>query len=150
MNNFTLCYYNLSLLSELVLNQKMISLPTEEEAKTEALLFSQKAKGPFPPIIFLSIDGTHVKVEPPKLKRNQSALNDPRSHCYNRHDELSINVMMVAGASYKIYECVATCKGAVHDSTVFKKSDLFELLKTYNWRPFENAMIVGDSAYEVC
>ena len=116
---------------------------------TEALLFSQKANGPFPPIIFLSIDGTHVKCEPPKKKRKTSALNDPRSHYYNRHDELSINVMMVVGASYRIYECVATSKGAVHDSKVFENSDLFELLSTHKWRPFENSLIVGDSAYKV-
>ena len=137
------------LVSELVINQKMICLPKEEEAKTEALLFSQKARGPFPPIIFCSIDGTHVRVEPPKKKKKTSALRDPRSHYYNRHDELSINVMMVVGASYKIYECVATSKGSVHDSRVFKNSDLYQLFTTYKWRPFENAMIVGDSAYEV-
>ena len=56
---------------------------------------------------------------------------------------------MIVGASYKIYECVATSKGSVHDSKVFENSDLFELLSTHNWRLFENSLIVGDSAYKV-
>ena len=45
----------------------------DEEAKK---IQNGKANGPFPPIIFLSIDGTHVKVEPPKKKRKTSALNE--------------------------------------------------------------------------
>ena len=68
---------------------------------------------------------------------------------FNRHDELSINVMMVVGASYKIYECNATSKGSVHDSKVFENSNLFELLSTHKRRLFENSLIVGDSDYKV-
>ena len=67
----------------------------------------------------------------------------------NRHDELSLNVMLLVGASYKIYEVFARCKGSMPDQKVFEESELHHLLSSENWRPFKNGLIVGDSAYKV-
>ena len=60
----------------------------------------------------------------------------------------SINCMIVAGASYRIFYVDPTWPGTEHDSMVFKKSKLHELLES-GYRPFEGALLAADSAYEV-
>ena len=43
-------------------------------------------------------------------------------------------------------------QGSMHDSRVFHESDLFELINDHwypNNLPFEGAVILGDSAYQV-
>ena len=39
--------------------------------------------------------------------------------------------------------------GHRHDSAVFKESALYRLLEDKLWIPYENALVVADSAYEV-
>ena len=63
---------------------------------------------------------------------------------------LSLNVMALCGASLKVFALAADCPGSWHDSRVFKESDLFNLLNTGQYLPFEDAVILADSAYEVC
>ena len=56
---------------------KYICVPTEEEAKMEAALFSQKSG--FPPIVWASLDGTHVEIRAPiddhtEMYRNRDVI----------------------------------------------------------------------------
>ena len=56
---------------------KYICVPTQEEAKMEAELFSQKSG--FPPIVWASLDGTHVEIRAPiddhtEMYRNRDVI----------------------------------------------------------------------------
>jgi hypothetical protein len=59
------------------------------------------------------IDGTHVKIQRP---------NESPEQFVNRHDDFSINCMMVAGPNYQFYYCSARWPGSVHNSRVLKNS----------------------------
>ena len=58
--------------------------------------------------------------------------------------------MALCGASLKVFAIAADCPGSWHDSRVFEESDLFHLLNSGRYLPFENAVILADSAYKVC
>ena len=58
--------------------------------------------------------------------------------------------MALCGASLKVFALAADCPGSWHDSRVFEESALFDLLQTGQYLPFENAVILADSAYKVC
>ena len=63
---------------------------------------------------------------------------------------LSLNVMALCGASLKVFALATDCPGSWHDSRVFEESELFHLLNSGRYLPFENAVILADSAYKVC
>ena len=65
----------------LIVDEKIISLPTAEEARGEALLFCQKS-GFLAPLLWGALDGFHVKVRPAKKRQNDKS--DPRTHFWNR------------------------------------------------------------------
>ncbi len=55
--------------------------------------------------------------------------------------------MLVAGASGRIFYVRSSAPGREHDSTIFNESALFKKLSRDKWRPFENGLLIGDSAY---
>jgi hypothetical protein len=74
-------------------------------------------------------------------------VNEERADFRNRHGYLSINVMLVIGASGRFHCCGSSMPGSQHDSTIFNNSDLFHKLKVELWSLFRRAILVGDSAY---
>ena len=65
----------------------------------------------------------------------------------NRYGYHSINVLCVCGPDRKFCYVSARWPGAVNDARVLRNSTLFEPWETAGWRPFQNAIILGDSAY---
>lgn len=90
------------------------------------------------PTICGCIDGSHFIIKAPSS--NEVAF-------VNRKSVHSINAMMVCDASMRFQYVSAKYPGSVHDSRVFKKSNIFRDFDTLNWRPFRNAVILGDSGY---
>ena len=76
------------------------------------------------------------------------APSDLRIHYFNRHSETSINMLIVVGMSGRIYFCKTDTPGARHDAFIFTNSELYQVLKR-GWRPFQSAILLGDSAYAV-
>ncbi len=87
---------------------------------------------------FVISDGTHITVSPPRKFRGPFR---------NRKGGLSINCMLLAGASGLVFYCKSSSPGSKHDSTVFKSSALFHKLDTENWTPLKNGIIAADSGY---
>ena len=87
-----------------------------------------------------STDGTHVPVEPPK---------DDKPDFWNRKNTTSINVLIVSGNDYKIFYVSSRAPGSHHDSSIFKKTPLYGWLDQGYYVPFQNAILLADSAYEV-
>ena len=67
---------------------------------------------------------------------------------YNRHHQTAINNLMLSGSKNEIFFISANSPGSLHDSDVFKSSDLFVKLHNEGWRAFPGAIIIGDSAYD--
>jgi hypothetical protein len=84
------------------------------------------------------VDGTHVNISVPS-KDEYSYLN--------RHQLHSINVLAVAGPDLSIYYLYADKPGRCHDSNVLKSSLLWRSMEVIGNRPFDGAVILGDSAY---
>ncbi len=59
----------------------------------------------------------------------------------------SINAMICAGASGRVYYVKSSSPGKDHDSPIFTSSPLFKKLSNDNWRPFEHSIMIADSAY---
>ena len=120
---------------------KYITLPTSEEAHAEAKLFQERGNfppKPHEPIVIGAIDGSHILIPSPEDKKIETI---------NRHGTHSLNVMILGGASFRIYAAVVNCMGAQHDASVFKNSELYELLTKHNYRPIPNCVILADQAY---
>ncbi len=133
-----------------------IKLPTEDQAKREAELFHSSSGFPkviwsalgrqnlthaldnFHLICFLFSDGTHIEVSP--LRKIRGAFR-------NRKGTLSINCMLLVGASGLTYYCKSSSPGSRHDSSVFKSSRLFHKLHEEKWSPLKNGVIAADSGY---
>ena len=61
-----------------------------------------------------------------------------------------LNCLAVTNASsLKFYWLSSGNPGHRHDSGVFKESAIHRLLEEKLWVPYENALVVADSAYEV-
>ena len=54
----------------------------------------------------------------------------------------------MAGASYRIYATISK-GGSQHDMSILESSNLFRLLNFDGWRPFPNAILLGDQAFTV-
>ena len=120
-----------------------IDYPDEDQAKEEARLFSLKSG--FPPIVWSALDGTHCKVRAPISEEDTEVFR-------NRHHFLSLNVMVVVGASGRFYYIHSSVPGSQHDSRIAEESALFKKLREDGYKPFidENgdvAIIIADSAY---
>ena len=126
---------------EKVIVPKYITLPTTAEAMEEARLFQDRHNfppKPHAPIVIGAIDGTHVLVTAPE---------DKKIECVNRHGTHSLNCMILAGASFRIYAATTSSMGAAHDAKVFETSELYKLLFLHNYCPIPNFIILADQAY---
>jgi uncharacterized membrane protein len=138
--DFYLIFYSISTCLDALFEffvPEYITLPTTAEALEEASLFH--AASSFPPIVWAAVDGTHILVTPPS--KHETAFR-------NRHHSLSLNVMIVCGASGKIVSVRSSRPGSEHDSPIFESSDLFRILHEQGWRPIPNGIILADSAYK--
>jgi hypothetical protein len=115
-----------------------IKMPTPDQAKKEARLFSQNSA--FPPVIFAAIDGCHVRVNPKK---------DIRVMYRNRYGTLSFNVLVLAGATGRVFYVKSNSPGSCNDNQVLKSSELWNLMESGEGIPFEGGVIAGDGAYPI-
>ena len=122
-----------------------IKYPDEDMAREEARLFSEISKG-FPPVIWSALGGTHCEVRAP--------VNEDDTETFrNRHHYLSLNVMVVVGASGRFYYIHSSTPGSQHDSRIAEESKLFQKLREGGYKPFidsngDIAIIIADSAYK--
>ncbi len=133
-----------------------ICLPTVEDARVEAELYNRMYG--FPPICYGAIgkisnslliligindlniieDGSHVKVMPPK---------DFEAVHMNRKSTLSLNVLVLGGASGRAYFVKSNAPGSYHDAHCLSNSTLFDYLNSSTWHPLTDGVILGDSAF---
>ncbi|XP_055301640.1 putative nuclease HARBI1 [Sitodiplosis mosellana] len=85
------------------------------------------------------IDGTHIKIDAP------SGVDE--AAFVNRHNHHSINLTVVCGPQLQFFYATAQSPGSVHDARALRVSSLWRSWETNHWRPFRNAVILGDSAY---
>ncbi|KAI5651712.1 DDE superfamily endonuclease domain-containing protein [Phthorimaea operculella] len=83
------------------------------------------------------VDGSLIKIDAPH--QNESAYVD-------RDGNHSINTMVVCGPNLDIFYASARWPGSVHDARVMRCSSLARVWES-GWRPFPNAIILGDSGY---
>lgn len=114
------------------LQPEVISWPPD--TASVATKFYQLAK--FPRVAG-AVDGTHIPVTPPKAQEDDFV---------NRHHQHSINVMAVAGPSREFFYVNANYPGKCHDSHVLQESSLWRHFEM-GWRPFDEAVLLADSAY---
>ncbi|KAI5639211.1 DDE superfamily endonuclease domain-containing protein [Phthorimaea operculella] len=89
------------------------------------------------PMVVGCIDGTLVEIDAPHQNEDQFV---------DRHQNHSINCMAVCGPRGEFYYVSARWPGSVHDSRVLRNSNLYTRMQS-GWRPFPNAVILGDSGY---
>lgn len=85
------------------------------------------------------IDGSLIPIDAPH--QNEAGFVD-------RHGDHSINVMVVCGPNLDFFYVNARWPGSVHDSRVLRRSSLSQQWDD-GWRPFPNAVILGDSGYSL-
>ncbi|KAI6208046.1 putative nuclease HARBI1 [Aphelenchoides besseyi] len=83
------------------------------------------------------IDGTLIRVY---------VSGGIESQFVDRHNQHSINALAVCGPNHKFYFLSTKMAGSVHDARVLRLSALYEDFEN-GFRPFPNAVILGDSAY---
>ena len=84
------------------------------------------------------VDGTHVEITP--SKENEITF-------VNRHHGHSLNVIGVCGPECQFYYINSSFPGRCHDSYVLKHSWIWQEFEERGHRPFEGAVILGDSGY---
>ena len=108
----------------------------EENPELIAQKFSTVSSVPFPNVAGL-IDGSLIPMDAPKS--HEEAYVDRKG----RH---SLNVLAVCGPNQEFYFLSAKWPGSVHDARVLRNSKLQEKW-IEGWRPFPNAVILGDSGF---
>lgn len=108
---------------------------TEQEEREARLYFHEKSQIPN---IVMCVDGTHIKIIPPKQDRNLY---------YNRKGYYSLNTLIICDHKMKIRFVDSRHQGASHDSHIWRISgarsymeDLFKNNKT-------NIKILGDAGF---
>ncbi|XP_053378145.1 putative nuclease HARBI1 [Mercenaria mercenaria] len=113
------------------LRDRYIKFPRNDAARAIHKEFYNIAR--FPKVIGV-IDGTQIKIKGPK---------ENETDFVNRKGYHSINVQMVCDARFRITNMVAKWPGSVHDSRIFRESELC--------RKFENGeingLLLGDSGH---
>ncbi len=61
--------------------------------------------------------------------------------------QFDFTILLLKGATGNIYAVRSSSPGSHHDAHVFRDSNLFTKLHDENFRPFRNALLLGDSAY---
>lgn len=85
------------------------------------------------------IDGTLIKIDAP------SGIDEPAF--VDRHNQHSMNLTVVCGPQFQFFYATAQSPGSVHDARALRVSSLWTSWQENRWRPFQNAIILGDSAY---
>ena len=89
------------------------------------------------PHVVGAIDGTYIRI---KNIRDEDAW-------FCRKGFAAINLTIMVDSAMMIRFATMKMSGATHDITVYRNSLLAELVEQ-GWRPFQNAWILGDSAYQ--
>ena len=114
---------------------EVVSWPTESDERTKvASAFFLKKR--FPGVCG-AIDGTLIPILAPSQDEWQYV---------DRKGGHSLNLMAVAGPRYEFFALNCNWPGSVHDARVLRESLMFRRF-VEGWRPFPNAVLVGDSAY---
>lgn len=114
---------------------RLIDWPDNAEGRNEiAEAFFAKAKIPN---VCGAIDGTLVPIIAP---------SDDEYQFVDRRQQHSINCMGVAGPDLQFYFFSSRWPGSVNDARVLRNSGLCRRFDD-GYRPFPNAVILGDSAY---
>ncbi|XP_026686022.1 putative nuclease HARBI1 [Diaphorina citri] len=105
-------------------------------------------KGGFPSVCGC-IDGTMITIDaPPDTIDNEgNVVRGYEEQYVNRHNDHAINAMAICGPNLEIYAANASWPGSCHDSRVLRNSAIYQRFEIENWRPFPQALILGDSAY---
>ena len=74
------------------------------------------------------------------------APRDSEDPFWNRKGFKSLNCLLTAGASTKIFNVIASYPGCTHDAKIFKESQFFQRLQERNSR-YRNLLVLGDSAF---
>ena len=64
----------------------------------------------------------------------------------NRKNQWTINSLLTAGASTRIFNVVSDWPGSAHDAKIFQHSELYKALEN-GYRPFNGGILIGDSAF---
>ncbi|CAI6358410.1 unnamed protein product [Macrosiphum euphorbiae] len=99
------------------------------------------------PGAFMALDGCHIKVPVPWIKRTRMRHVDQR--CYiNRKHVASVVLQGICDSNQKFTNIFAGWPGASHDARIFRKSNIGVALNgpLQNLVP-ENCYILADSAY---
>lgn len=89
------------------------------------------------PTVAGCIDGTLIPILAP---------HNHEGDYVDRHSRHSINATFVCGPNLRFYYCSARWPGSVNDARVLRNSTLCDRFDN-GWRPFPNAILLGDSAY---
>lgn len=83
------------------------------------------------------IDGSLIRIDAPNNNENDFV---------DRNGNHSINCMFACGPDMTFYYVSVNWPGSVHDARVLRNSSLCNRFED-GWRPFPNAILLGDSAY---
>uniref|UniRef100_A0A914WMT9 DDE Tnp4 domain-containing protein n=1 Tax=Plectus sambesii TaxID=2011161 RepID=A0A914WMT9_9BILA len=89
------------------------------------------------PCVAGAVDGMLIEILSPTEYEDQYV---------DRHGTHSINAMFVCGPNLRFYVASVRWPGAVNDARVLRNSVLRRRFEN-GWRPFDRAIILGDSAY---
>ncbi|KAJ3654524.1 hypothetical protein Zmor_013707 [Zophobas morio] len=89
------------------------------------------------------IDGTHVEIITPPI----TDVDHPPHVYIDRNGVHSINVMLICDSNCKILACDARFPGSVHDSAIFRVSDIRNNLRMCFENGDDTSWLIGDSGY---
>ncbi|KAJ8930649.1 hypothetical protein NQ314_016564 [Rhamnusium bicolor] len=113
----------------------IITWPSERQAINNINAFRRKAN--FPGIVG-AIDGSHIPIKAP-INAQNSYINRKGFH--------SVLLQGVCDHNLKFIDCYTGEAGSIHDSMLFRRSDLSTRLPNLNFP--QNGHLVGDAAYKL-
>ncbi|KAL7544549.1 hypothetical protein ACHAWF_007926 [Thalassiosira exigua] len=117
----------------------------EERLAQVALEFSRASRGFFNGCIG-AIDGWIVKIRKPNINDN---VTNPGSF-FSRKGYFGLNVVAIVDRKKRVLYRVIKSRGAEHDSTAFKHSNLYKwLIDNWKWLKLRGYYFLGDSAYNL-
>ena len=92
-----------------------------------------------------AIDGWLVKMVAPSMSKDNIGNV---SNFFSRKGFYALNVQVIVDKQKRVLWHSIKCKGAEHDSSALKATDLYELfIKKYQWFIDNGLYLIGDSAY---
>ena len=80
-----------------------------------------------------------IPVTAPRDNENQFVDRHKKGH--------SLNIMAVCGPNCDFFYLSARWPGSVNDARILRRSSLYASFEISGWRPFPDAVILGDSIY---